>query len=121
MLLSKSKKFFNSIFGFIIGFVNGTLGAGGGMLAVPLLKKSGMEQKEAHTNAVAVILPICIISASLYLYKGHIKFSDAMPYIPSGIIGSILGTLIIKKISPKLLKKAFGFLMIYAGIRLLIK
>ena len=121
MILLKSKKFLTAFFGLIIGFINGTLGAGGGMLAVPLLKKCGMKQREAHTNAVAVILPICIISASLYLYKGHINLSDALPYIPSGIIGSVTGTLIIKRISPNLLKKAFGFLMIYAGIRLLIK
>lgn len=120
-MLLKSKKFLSSLFGLIIGFVNGTLGAGGGMLAVPLLKKCGFEQRDAHTNAVAVILPICIISASLYLYKGHINLSDAFPFIPSGIVGSIIGTLLIKRISPNLLKKAFGVLMIYAGIRLLVK
>ena len=52
-------------FGVAVGLVNGVFGAGGGMLAVPLLKKSGLDQKQSHANAVAVILPITVISAIL--------------------------------------------------------
>ena len=35
----KNKKLITALCGAAIGFVNGLLGAGGGMLAVPLLKK----------------------------------------------------------------------------------
>lgn len=121
MKLFKNKKVLTAFSGLAIGAVNGLLGAGGGMLAVPLLKRCGMEQKAAHTNAVAVILPICVISAGLYLYKGNVTVGDALSFVPSGIIGSLLGTWIIKKISPLWLKRIFGVLMIYAGVRLLIK
>ena len=108
-------------FGFLIGAVNGLLGAGGGMIAVPLLKKAGLEQKEAHANAVAVILPISILSAVLYLYKDYVNLFDPLPYIPTGILGAVLGTYFLKKISPLWLKRIFGFFMIYAGMRLLLK
>ena len=57
-------------FGFLIGIINGLLGAGGGMIAVPALKKLGMEQKDAHRNAVAVILPLSVLSAVLYILRG---------------------------------------------------
>lgn len=107
--------------GFAIGLVNGLLGAGGGMLAVPILKSQGFSQKEAHTNAIAIILPITFLSASLYLFKGYVQFSDAFIYMPTGLIGALIGTYILHRISPSLLKKGFGVLMIYAGIRLLIK
>lgn len=109
------------LFGIIIGLVNGLMGAGGGMVAVPLLKKCGLEQKEAHANAVAVILPITILSAVLYIFKDYVSVSDAVSFIPAGIIGSLIGAFLLKKISPKYLKKIFGCFMIYAGIRLLIK
>lgn len=124
MIFLEGKKKFNlktAVYGISIGLVNGLLGAGGGMLAVPLLKNTGFEQKEAQENAIAVILPISVLSASLYLLKDYVNIADALPYIPTGLIGAVIGTVIIKKISPNLLKKLFGGFMIYAGIRLLLK
>ena len=124
MIFLEGKKKFNlktAVYGISIGLVNGLLGAGGGMLAVPLLKNTGFEQKEAQENAIAVILPISVLSASLYLLRDYVNIADALPYIPTGLIGAVIGTVIIKKISPNLLKKLFGGFMIYAGIRLLFK
>ena len=91
------------------------------MIAVPLLKKIGLEQKSAHANAIAVILPISILSAFLYLYKDYVNLSDAIPFIPTGILGALLGTYFLRKISPLWLKRIFGAFMIYAGVRLLVK
>lgn len=110
-----------AFFGTAIGLVNGILGAGGGMLAVPLLKKLGLSQKQAHKNAIAVILPITAVSAIMYLIKDLVNIKDALVYIPTGILGAVLGTYLLKKISPKWLKRIFGGLMIYAGVRLLLK
>ena len=62
--------------GMLIGTVNIILGAGGGMLTVPLYKKMGMEQKTAQINAVGTILPITIISSIIYLINGNVNFSD---------------------------------------------
>lgn len=117
----KNKKIWPLIFGGLIGLVNGLFGAGGGMVAVPLLKRMGFSQTDAHANAVAVILPITVVSAILYIIRDYVEISDALIYIPTGVIGSVLGTLILKKISPFYLKKIFGFFMIYAGIRLLVR
>ena len=115
----KQKNFIkNTLKGVLIGAVNGLFGAGGGMLAVPLLKKSGMKVKESHENAVAVILPITAISATLYLISGRVKIFDAVPFIPAGLLGAAVGTFIIGKISPDLLKKIFAIFMIYSGIRM---
>jgi uncharacterized membrane protein YfcA len=115
------QNFLYAVSGVAIGLVNGILGAGGGMIAVPLLKKAGLSQKQCHTNAIAVILPITVISASIYLYKGDVTINQALIYMPTGLLGAIIGTYLLKKISPTWLKRIFGGLMIYAGIRLLVK
>lgn len=107
--------------GMAVGLVNGIFGAGGGMLAVPLLKKSGLNQKSAHANAVAVILPITVISAVLYLIKGKVQINDSLIFLPTGLIGSVIATFALKNISSVWLKRIFGAFMIYAGIRLLLK
>ncbi len=115
----QKKKLLPLVFGGVIGVVNGLFGAGGGMIAVPLLKKMGFEQKEAHANAVAVILPITVASAILYMIKDYVNLSDALVYIPTGVLGSVIGAAILRKISPYYLKKIFGIFMLYAGFRLL--
>lgn len=107
--------------GVTVGLVNGMLGAGGGMIAVPLLQKLGLDAKAAHSNAVAVILPITALSAVLYMLRGYVTLGQAWIYMPTGLIGAALGTLILKKISPLWLKRIFGGFMIYAGIRLLLR
>lgn len=117
----KNKNAKSAAAGLLIGAVNGLFGAGGGIIAVPILSKMGLSKKESHANAVAVILPISILSAVLYLFKGYVTFADALPYIPTGIVGALLGTYCLKKISPLWLKRIFGVFIIYAGIRLLMK
>ena len=115
------KKLLTLTAGFFIGIINGMLGAGGGMLAVPALKKLGMDQKDAHRNAVAVILPLAIFSAVLYIIRRSVGLSDSFIFIPGGLIGAVIGTKLLKKISPKWLGVFFGGFMIYAGARLMLK
>lgn len=121
MSFFKKENLLPALSGIAIGLVNGLFGAGGGILAVPLLRRAGLEQKQAHANAVAVILPITLLSAVLYAARGYVAVSDALVYIPGGIAGSVTGSLLLKKISPVLLKRAFGFFMLYAGVRLLLR
>ena len=117
----KNKKDLIALSGIGIGFLNGLLGAGGGMIAVPILKRLSLSQKEAHANAVALILPITVLSAVLYLLNGYVTLKQSLIYIPTGIIGSLIGAFLLKKISPLWLKRIFSFFMIYAGVRLLLK
>ncbi len=115
------KKLLTTIAGFFVGVINGLLGAGGGMLAVPLLKKLGMEQKDAHRNAVAVTLPLTVLSAVLYISSGKTDVVDSFIFIPTGLVGAYLGTKLLGKISPKWLGVIFGGFMIYSGVRLFFK
>lgn len=107
--------------GLCIGAVNVTLGAGGGMLTVPLYKKMGMSQKESQINAVATILPITTISAVIYLINGSVEIADTYIYLIPGLVGSALGTFVIKKTSNKFLTVVFALFMIWAGVRLFFK
>lgn len=116
--MSSIKKF---LAGLCIGIVNVTLGAGGGMLTVPLYNRMGMEQKESQINAVATILPITFISALIYLINGNVKLSDTYIYLIPGLVGSVVGTFMIKKTSNKFLAVFFAIFMIWAGVRLFIK
>lgn len=115
------KKLLSFLGGVVTGIINVLLGAGGGILAVFLLKKSGMPQKEAQANAIAVIFPLTIISLIIYLIGGYVNFYDNIYLLPTGVLGALIGTFILKKISPRSAKIIFGLFMVWAGVRLLIK
>lgn len=115
------KKIIGVIGGFIAGLVNGLLGAGGGMILVPMLSKAGLETKKTHANSIAVILPISILSSIMYINSGRVALSDATPYLIWGVMGSILGAFILTKINDIWLKRIFGILMVWAAVRMLLK
>lgn len=103
------------------GLINGLLGAGGGMLIVPILKKYGLNQRSTHATSVCIILPICLLSAIIYLIKGSVTIFDALPYLPFSVLGAIIGSLILAKINQELLGKLFGVFMIWAAVQLLLR
>ena len=105
--------------GVIIGIVNGLFGAGGGILAVPILGKSGMDDKTSHASSVAVILPISVFTLLLYLLNGRVEIGEGLVYIPWGILGAVAGTTLLSKISSVWLRRLFGLLIIFAGVRFL--
>jgi len=108
--------------GFITaGLINGLLGSGGGMVAVPVLEHSGVEANRAHATSVAVMLPLSAVSAAFYLWGGSVNLSDALPYIPGGIIGSLAGVFLLRKVKPELLRRIFGGVAVYSGLRILLK
>ena len=106
--------------GLCAGFFNGLFGAGGGMLAVPALEFSGLEVEKSHATSVALILPLCIFSSVLYLLDGRVQIHEAFPYLPGGIIGAVIGATLLCKLSSVWIKRIFGLLMMWAGIRMIL-
>lgn len=119
IFLKLNKKFYY-LGGLVIGTVNGLFGAGGGMIAVPLLQKMGIDGHKAHSSAVAIILPITFFSFLFYLYEGRVAFSEGLPFIIPGILGAAIGPFLLTKIKTRLLRRIFGALIIYAGLRMIL-
>lgn len=105
--------------GLFIGFVNGFFGAGGGMICVPLLLLFGLENKNAHATAVLTMLPISIASSFVYYSNGFVNFSTILWVAIGSVLGGILGSLILKKISNKALSYIFAIIVVLVGIRML--
>ncbi len=115
--MEQTKKRWWILLGSLVGLVNGLLGAGGGLVAVPMLTAGGLSQKEAHAGSVFLIFCLSVLSSGLYLFRGQVHISDILPYLPGGIAGSILGALLLRKISNFWLKKLFAGFLLWAGLR----
>ena len=106
--------------GAVMGFVNGLFGAGGGMLAVPvLLWLFGLNAKRAHATAILVILPLCVASAVIYLVKGGGDLGVYLPTTFGVVIGGLIGAYALKKCSNQTLQFVFYSLMLLAGVKMI--
>ena len=109
-----------AVAGLLIGFVNGLFGAGGGMLAVPLLTiVAGLNMKRAHATAILVILPLCAVSSVVYLSKGISGGEIFAPTILGVVIGGVIGAYALKKCSNVFLQILFYGVMFLAGIKMI--
>ena len=65
-----TEKWKNRTAGAAAGLVNGLFGGGGGMVLLPLLTRwGGLKAKDGFATCVAVILPVCCVSAAVYLWQ----------------------------------------------------
>jgi len=118
------KKLFYGAFiclcGACVGFINGFMGAGGGILLVPILSKiCGLETKTAHATTVLIILPICFISGLFYAINGVLDIEIIIAVGVGAIVGGIFGTFALKKLKSDVIDLLFYVIMIVAGIRML--
>ena len=103
------------------GVVNGFFGGGGGMLLVPLLAgKCGLGQRKAFATSVAVILPLCALSAGIYWLRGGLDIAAALPYLLGGLAGGWLGGRLFRGVSMVWLRRGFALLILYGGVRALL-
>ena len=100
------------------GAVNGLFGGGGGAVLVPLLNRwCGLEQKRSFATAVAVIFPLCLLSVVIYLLRGGLDLRAALPYVLGGTAGGWRGGKWFKGVRVTWLRRGFGGLLIFSGVR----
>ena len=107
--------------GVAVGLLNGLLGAGGGMVTVPLLDRLGVRGQKSHATSLAVIVPLSLASAWLYWRRGWFAPEEVLPYLPGGLAGAWLGARLLPRLPLPWLKAAFGLLLLWAAWRLLFR
>ena len=114
------KKYGPWLSGAAAGIVNGLFGAGGGMVLLPMLSRTtDLEDKEVFANCVAIILPLSLVSAAVYLLRGGSFLLESVPYLIGGALGGVIAGLALKKVSALWLHRLLGVFILWGGIRLL--
>ncbi len=113
-----------AIGGFIAGFINGLLGAGGGIIIVFVLSrliKDEVTPRDIFANALCIMLPISVLSCIIYVLNGNANFEGFLPFLIPAIAGGLLGAILLSKINTDFLKKLFAVLVAISGILLIVK
>ena len=116
MSLTKQKHIQQIVCGAAVGAANSLFGGGGGMLGVPLLQKTGLDEKSAHATAILLILPISLFSYFFYAIGGY---SDPTVLIPVSLgvtFGGLVGARLLGKLNAKTVNIIFAWLQIAAGL-----
>lgn len=109
-----------AIAGGAAGLANGFFGGGGGLLLVPLLTAlCGLSQREAFATSVAIILPLCILSAGIYFFRGGLDLAAALPYLVGGAAGGLIGGKVFRRLNMDWLRRGFALLILFGGVRAL--
>ena len=100
------------------GTITGILGAGGGLILVPLLSSlCHTENSVLFPTSLSVMLPICAVS--LLSFGSSIPWADAAPYLIGSAFGGLAAVFLRNKISVKWLHRILGLFILWGGIRFL--
>ncbi|NLJ40556.1 MAG: sulfite exporter TauE/SafE family protein, partial [Clostridiales bacterium] len=94
-------------------------GSGGGIVVVPaMIHLLKVKEHDAHATAIAVILPLSLISIFVYFKNDYFDWDMLWKVSIGGIVGAGIGAWLLPRVTAKLLNKMFAVVMILAGIRM---
>ena len=113
--------------GMAAGFVNGLLGAGGGIVLVIVLSALLPRDKEGarsvYANALLVMLPLSCLTLFNYVKGGALEGvaekAIGNDLVLGAVIGGVVGGLLLGRVKGRMLSRLFALLTIVSGIMML--
>ncbi|TYL54094.1 sulfite exporter TauE/SafE family protein [Agromyces mariniharenae] len=103
------------------GLLSGAFGVGGGILMVPLLILfAGMDQRRASATSLAAIVPAALAGSLTYFANGEIDLLAALFVAIGGIVGSWIGSWLLRRLSLGWLRWLFVGLLIAVAVRMVL-
>lgn len=110
-----------ALIGIVTGLANGLFGSGGGTVVVPCMEKYlDIDAHKSHATAIAIILPLSVLSAIIYIFKADVPWIETAVVSAGGIAGGFVGAKLLNKISGRWLHIIFGSAMLAAAVRMFI-
>src|SRR5260370_37053906 len=104
------------------GDVSGLLGIGCGELKVVAMAQAmKIPFKVSTTTSNFMIGVTAAASAGIYLSRGYIDPSLAMPVMLGVLLGSLIGTRVLVKTQTKRLRLVFSVVIVLLGLEMLLK
>ncbi|MFN0027178.1 MAG: TSUP family transporter [Acidimicrobiales bacterium] len=96
-------------FGLLIGLSMGAVGAGGSIVAVPVLVYvAGQPPKEATASALVVVLLTSLVALRPHWTQHRVRLDVAVPFALAGFGGAAVGALTTKQVPGDVLMLAFS-------------
>ena len=109
------------VWGLIAGVASGFLGIGGGIILVPVLGLIfGLTQHQAQGTTLALMIPpIGLLAALKYYHAGNVNIKIAAFVCLGFFFGGYVGASLVQHIPDTVLRRIFGFVMLFVSLRLI--
>ena len=109
------------IIGLLSRVLAGMFGIGGAIIVIPaLVFILGLSQHEAQGTSLAFMLPPVGIMATWNYWKGgHVNWKFALILSLTFVVGAYLGSLYSANLSERMLRKAFGVLILIVAVKMI--
>lgn len=110
---------------FLIGLLSGIIsgmGIGGGTILIPALTLFfGFEQKLAQNINLIYFIPTAIIAIITHSKNDNLEKKGLFKIILFGLIGALAGSFIAVNLDSKILRKIFGWFLLFMGFLEILK
>jgi uncharacterized protein len=108
--------------GLVSGVASGLFGVGGAIVMIPgLVVLLKMSQHAANGTALAaLLLPVGVLGAVEYYRRGEVDIPYAILLALGLFVGALLGAKLAGGVSDLVLRRAFGVLLLFVSVRLLL-
>ena len=108
--------------GAVTGLTSGMFGVGGGIILVPILViLFKVNQHKAQATSLVVVALAAVTGAITYSLADSVSWLAVPFLIAGGLVGTLLGTMAVKKVKDRILKLVFGAFLILVSIRIVIQ
>jgi uncharacterized membrane protein YfcA len=108
---------FSIVIGAVLGFLTGLGTGGGSLLVLWLTLVLHMDPAQARLINLMFFLPAAVISTILHWKQGRIPLKKVLLPTIAGCITAAVLSFVGQKIDTENLKKFFGVLLIFTGLR----
>ena len=105
--------------GGLAGFLNGLLGAAGGILLVAGLTHRIKDAHAPFSTALAVMLPLSALTLYRYYAIGHLSATPHVGFLAAALLGGMLGAWLLRRLRPRILQRIFAGVTLLSGVMLL--
>ena len=111
------KELFYLVLSGLISGVVGGMGMGGGTLLIPILTIFlSFEQKSAQGINLLVFIPMSIVALIIHIKNKLVDFKVGVPIMISGVVFSLVGSLLANSLSNDNLRRFFGAFLLLVGL-----
>ena len=128
---ARTKWLFLMLGGLAAGFMNGLLGAGGGILLVFVMNTImapqapnnplAVDARDIMANALAAMLPVTAFSAIRYAVLGALPTENLTRYLLPAISGGLCGAWLLERMKANVVRKIFAVIVIFSGILMIVR
>ena len=108
------------ITGLSAGFINGLFGTGGALPLLALFAYLALKSEKVFATTSFAVLLLSAVSLVLYLKNGTLTLDSFKEHLGDtvvpAVLGGAVGSLLLAKIAPKLLKKIFFAIVVIGGV-----